>query len=119
MRVLCSSVLFFEAVVVGLAIPTGRALTDQHPSLILWGGLALLAACLLAAGLLRGRVGYVLGSAVQLAVIASGFLLPAMFFLGGVFGALWVLAIVLARKADRYALLRSNPSDSAKKQPNT
>jgi hypothetical protein len=109
MRVLCASVLFFEAVIAGLAIPAGRALTDQHPSLLLWGGLALVAALLLAAGLLRTRSGYVLGSALQLVIVASGFLLPAMFFLGIVFGGLWVFAIVLARRADRYALLRSNP----------
>jgi Protein of unknown function (DUF4233) len=107
MRVLCSSVLFFEAILVGLAVPVGRALTDQHPSLILWGGLALACSCLLVAGLLRHRVGYLLGSALQVVVVASGFLLPAMFFLGAVFGALWVLAIVLARRADRYAHLRS------------
>ena len=61
----------------------------------------------LAAGLLRTSAGYVLGSVLQLVVLASGFLLPAMFFLGALFGGLWVLAIVLARKADRYARLRS------------
>ncbi len=107
MRVLCASVLFFEALMVALAVPAGLALTDRHHGLILWGGLALALACLLAAGLLRSRVGYVLGSALQLAVVASGFLIPAMFFLGALFGGLWVLAIVLARKADRYAHLRS------------
>ena len=104
MRVLCSSVLFFEAVVAGLAIPAGLALTDRHHSLILWGGLVLVVGLLLAAGLLRSRAGYVLGSALQLGLVASGFLLPAMFFLGTVFGGLWVFAIVLARRADRYAL---------------
>jgi Protein of unknown function (DUF4233) len=106
-RALCASVLFFEALIVGLAVPAGLALTDQHHGGILWGGLALAVACLLAAGLLRSRAGYVLGSALQVAVVASGFLIPAMFFLGALFGGLWVLAIVLARKADRYAHLRS------------
>ncbi len=111
MRVLCSSVLFFEALVVALAVPAGLALTAHHHGLIVWGGLALAAACLLAAGLLRTSAGYVLGSALQLVVLASGFLLPAMFFLGALFGGLWVLAIVLARKADRYAHLRSTQPD--------
>jgi Protein of unknown function (DUF4233) len=106
-RVLCSSVLFFEALVVALAIPAALALTGPHHGLILWGGLALAAGCLLAAGLLRSAAGYALGSALQLAVLASGLLLPAMFSLAALFGGLWVLAIVLARKADRYARLRS------------
>jgi hypothetical protein len=111
-RVLCSSVLFFEALVVALAIPAGLALTTHHHGLIVWGGLALAGACLLAAGLLRTAAGYVLGSVLQVVVLASGFLLPAMFFLGVLFGGLWVLAIVLARKADRYAHLRSTQPDS-------
>jgi len=108
MRTLCASVLFFEAVISGLAVPAGLALTDQHHGLILWGGLALFLLLLLAAGLLRSPVGYVLGSVLQVALVGSGFLLPAMFFLGLVFAALWVFAIVLAKRADRYALLRSD-----------
>ena len=109
MRVLCSSVLFFEALVVALAVPAALALTSGHHGLIVWGGLALAASCLLAAGLLRFAAGYAVGSGLQLVVLASGFVLPAMFFLAALFGGLWVLAIVLARKADRYAHL--GPTD--------
>ena len=107
MRVLCSSVLFFEALVVALAVPAALALTSGHHSLIVWGGLALAASCLLAAALLRTRAGYVLGSALQLALLAAGLVLPAMYVLAVLFGGLWVMAIVLARKADRYASERS------------
>ena len=113
MRLLCSSVLFFEALVVALAIPAALALTTGQHGLILWGGLGLAAGCLLAAGLLRGSAGYVLGSVMQVVVLASGLVLPAMFVLGALFGGLWVLAIVLARKADRYAHLRSTGSAGA------
>jgi hypothetical protein len=111
MRTLCASVLFFEAVMVGVAVPAGLALSHSHHGLILWGGLALALACVVVAGLLRHPFGYVLGSALQLVVLASGFLLPAMFFLGLLFGGLWVLAIVLARKVDRYARLRALAPD--------
>jgi len=111
MRVLCSSVLFFEAIVVALGVPAALALTAGHRGLILWGGLGLAVACLVAAGLLGGSAGYVLGSVLQVAVLAAGFLLPAMFVMGALFGGLWVLAIVLARKADRYAALRSTIQD--------
>ena len=53
MRVLCASVLFFEAVVVALAIVPAVTLVDDHHGLIVWGGLGIVAVCLVAAGLLR------------------------------------------------------------------
>ncbi len=109
MRVLCSSVLFFEAVVVGLAIPAGLAVTDDHHGLIVWGGLTVVLWCLVAAGLLRTRAGFVLGSAVQFAILGAGFLLPAMFFLGLLFGGLWLLALVLPGRAARIQAQRFPP----------
>ena len=112
MRLLCASVLFFEAVVVGLAIPTALALTEGRQGLIVWGGLALVALCLVAAGMLRSRTGYVLGSLVQLAVLASGFVLPGMFFLGVIFGGLWVLALVLPGRAARVQAQRFPPEST-------
>lgn len=107
MRALCASVLFFEAVVVALAIVPALTLVDGHSALIVWGGLGVVAACLLAAGLLRSSVGYVLGSVVQVAVVAAGFVLPAMFFLGGLFAAFWVAAILVARRADSVRAARA------------
>jgi hypothetical protein len=100
-RTLCSAVLVFEAIVVGLAIAPARALTDARPGLLLWGGLTLVVLCVLAAALLRGPAGYVLGSAVQVLVIVSGIVLPVMYFLGALFAALWIVAILLPRRADR------------------
>ncbi len=101
MRTLCSAVLTFEAVVVLLAIVPAVTLTDAHHAALVWGGLAIAAGCVLSAALLRTRAGYVLGSAIQVAVVAAGFVLPAMFFLGALFAALWVAAILVARKAAR------------------
>ena len=60
-------------------------------ALVVCAGLAL--ACLLVAGLLRRPWGYALGSALQVGVVATGFLVPAMFFLGAVFAVLWVVAL--------------------------
>ena len=101
MRVLCASVLAFEALVVALAIVPAVTLTDANGTAIVVGGLLVVALCLLAAALLRTSTGYVLGSTVQVLVVAGGFVLPAMFFLGGLFALLWVSAIALARRADR------------------
>jgi hypothetical protein len=93
-------VLFFEALVVALFIVPALTLVEGHHGLILWGGLGVVAACLVAAGLLRTRAGYVLGSVVQLAVVGAGFVLPVMFGLGLVFAGLWVAAILVARRAE-------------------
>jgi hypothetical protein len=100
-RTLCASVLAFEALVVALAIVPALTLVDGHSGLIVGGGLAVVALCLLAAATLRATTGYVLGSAVQVLVVGAGFVLPAMFVLGGLFALLWVSAILLARRAAR------------------
>lgn len=100
MRTLCASVLAFEALVVALAIVPALTLTDTHHTVIVAGGLSVVALCVLAAGTLRSPTGYVIGSAVQLLVVAAGVVLPVMFFLGGLFALLWVSAILVARRAD-------------------
>ena len=98
MRRLCATVLVFEAIVVGLAIPV--AITIEHePHLAagVAGGVLVAVAVLLAA--VVGRPGQrwalVVGSLLQAAVIATGVVVPAMFVLGVVFAALWAVAIWL------------------------
>jgi hypothetical protein len=100
-RTLCASVLAFEALVVALAIVPAVTLTDASTTAIVVGGLLVVVGCLLAAALLRTPTGYVLGSVVQVLVVALGFVLPAMFVLGGLFAVLWVSAILVARRAER------------------
>jgi len=94
-RVLCSSVLAFEAIVVALAIPVAITTQDVAPAVagVAGGGLAVV--CVVVAGFLRHRWAYVAGSVVQVLAVACGLLAPAMFFLGLVFGGLWVAAIWL------------------------
>ena len=97
MRVLASSVLGFEALVLLLAIPvfavTGRL--GIAPAAAIGGGLAL--ACVLAIALLRSRAGYVLGSAVQAAAFVTGVWAWPMFVLGPLFGLLWAVALRVGR----------------------
>jgi len=99
MRVLAGSVLAFETIVVLLAIPVATTVEDVPTGRAVAVGAGLAVACVLAAALLRYRFGYVLGSLVQVGVVATGFVIPLMFVVGGVFAALWVTAIVLGRKA--------------------
>jgi hypothetical protein len=101
MRRLCATVLIFEAVVIGLAIPV--AITIAHASrgsAGLAGGLLAGAAVVLAAIVGRPGFGWALavGSLLQLAVIATGVIVPAMYVLGVIFAALWATAIYLARR---------------------
>jgi uncharacterized protein DUF4233 len=56
---------------------------------------------LVTVGLLRNRVGYLLGWLVQAAVIATGFWVPVMFFLGGVFALLWYIALQQGARIER------------------
>lgn len=101
MRGIAAAVLVFEGLVVLFATLVALDLSDVDAP-VLWsvgGGLAL--TCVLAAGLLRRPWGYALGSVLQVAVVAAGFVVPVMFFLGVVFAALWFFALHLGRKVAR------------------
>ena len=88
MKVLGTSVLVFEAIVVALFIPvayfTGAA-TDGSTAAWLGGGLAI--ACLVGAGMVTRPGGIAVGWAIQVLVLACGFVVPLMFVLGGMFAA--------------------------------
>jgi hypothetical protein len=90
----------FETLVLALVTPVMISVADVPPgtALPVCLGLALLA--VVAAGLLRTKVGYVLGWVVQVGAVGLGFVVPVMFVLGLAFGAFWVMAIVLGRRID-------------------
>jgi len=98
MRRLCATVLIMEAIVIGLAIPV--AITVEHESRVaagVAGGVLAGAAVLLAAVVGRSGPRWALaaGSLLQVAVIVSGVVVPAMFVVGVLFAALWAVAIWL------------------------
>jgi len=100
-RVLAASTLTLEAFVVFFAALVAKDLTrlSTGQSLALFGGLAL--ACLLAAGMLRSRAGFAVGTALQVAVIATGVLVPTMLFLGLVFAGLWAASLYWGARIER------------------
>jgi uncharacterized protein DUF4233 len=100
MRRLCAVVLVCEAIVIALAIQVAISVVhaDARTTGIAGGALAFVSVLL--AGMLRFRWAFIAGGVLQLVVIAAGFVVPTMFFLGVVFGALWVTAIWLGRKAE-------------------
>jgi hypothetical protein len=97
---LCSVVLTLQALVTALAIPVAISVThaDAATAGFAGGGLAL--AGVIIAGLLRYRWAYVAGSILQILVIATGFVVIQMFFLGVIFAALWGTSIWLGWRVE-------------------
>jgi hypothetical protein len=100
MRVVLMTVLIFEMIVFGLAIPVMIFISGVSATAagVVGGAAAVLP--LVAAALLRSRVGYVLGWIAQVAGLALGLLTPMMFIVGTLFAAVWVLAFVLGKRLD-------------------
>jgi hypothetical protein len=100
MRVVLMIVLIFEVIVFGLAIPVMISVSNVPAAAAAGfaGGAAVLA--LVAAGLLRSRVGFVLGWLVQLAGLALGLLTTSMFIVGAILAGVWLLAFVLGKRLD-------------------
>ena len=107
MRGICAAVLVFEGMVIFFATLVALDLSDVSDSTLWWvgGGGAVL--CLLLAGLLRWRWAFVAASVLQVALVAAGFVVPAMFFLGLVFAGLWFFALHLGRKVQRIQAARA------------
>jgi hypothetical protein len=100
-RQLCGTVLVFEAIVIGLAIPV--AIVLEHANRALAGGVGgALAVCAVLIGGVVGRPrmawALVAGTVLQFLVIASGVVVSAMYTLGAIFAALWFTGIWLARR---------------------
>jgi len=99
-RRLCAAILSLEAIAFGLSTPVLISVAGVATATSLWIGLGLTTVCLVTAGLLRFAWAYSVGWAVQVAAIGVGFLVPAMFFLGAVFLALWATAYFLGRRIE-------------------
>jgi Protein of unknown function (DUF4233) len=100
MRVVLMTVLIFEMIVFGLAIPVMIFVSNVPAAAAAGFGGGTAALALVAAALLRSSVGYVLGWIVQLAGLALGLLTPMMFIAGALFVAVWLLAFVLGKRLD-------------------
>ena len=103
MKRLCATVLVMEAIIIGLAIPVAITINhDPARQVGLAGGALAVAAVLLAAVVSRAatRPVLVIGSVLQVLVIAAGALVPVMYALGAIFAGFWVLAIWMGRRAE-------------------
>ena len=121
MRTLCASTLIGEFFVIGFAGLVAMK-SDDLPVNTVWTvcGVAMLVSLLLC-GMITRPGGLQLGWALQIALIASGFVVPTMFFLGAVFAALWWASIHYGRAIDEAkarwaALAESEETDAGQPQ---
>lgn len=63
-------------------------------------GIVITILLLLCAGMLRTRIGWILGWTLQGAVLLYGIVIPAMFFMGAIFVSLWIAAIHFGKKGE-------------------
>ena len=100
-RGMCAAVLALEGIVIGLSTPVMATLGEVSLGAALGVGLGVAAACLVLAGMLRAEWAYLAGWVVQAVAIGLGFVVPAMFFLGVIFAALWATAYLLGLRIER------------------
>ena len=100
MRVVLMTVLIFEMIAFGLAIPVMIFVSEVPAAAAAGFGAGTAALAFGAAALLRTQVGFVLGWLAQLAGLALGLLTTTMFIVGAIFAAVWVLAFVLGKRLD-------------------
>ena len=94
------TILIFEAICCGLAIPGMIQVSDVSLSLAFTtGGVALLL-CLAAAGTLRRPFGWALAWLAQAACVALGFVVSMMFAVGAMFLLLFVITFVLGKRLE-------------------
>jgi hypothetical protein len=96
-----SIVLGFEVLVVFLGALVLFGLNALPAAVALGGGAALIVLMIVAVGLLRSPVGVWLGWAIQLIVVAAGFLVPAFFIVGAIFTAMWAYCMIMGARLDR------------------
>lgn len=99
MRVLTSSILVMEAIVLGLAIPVAIVVSDQ-PAWFIWLLAVLALIALLLPGLARRPFYLPAGWAVQGAILACGVIEPMLLVVGVPFALLWWIALRLARRVE-------------------
>lgn len=109
MRILGSAVLAMESLLMGFAILLAM---DQHGALALSIGGLIALLVLLNAGLMKNIRGWYIGSALQIAMIAYGVVVPLMYFMGVLFAFLWGCAFYFGRKGEaiRAALIAERDS---------
>ncbi|HEY4270108.1 MAG TPA: DUF4233 domain-containing protein [Galbitalea sp.] len=98
---LLSIVLGLEAVLVFFIALTVFGLHALPPAVAFGGGAALALVLALATRIVRWTWGVWVGWVLQLVLVLTGILLPALYIVAAVFIGMWVYCFVRARRIDR------------------
>jgi hypothetical protein len=103
MRVLGSAVLVMEFFIMGFAM----LVAEEHETSTIIAGASIAILFLLTPGLLKKKMGWILGSLLQFLLIGYSVVVPSLAPLAILFAGLWIAAIVVGRKGEaaRAALL--------------
>ncbi|MFB7910432.1 DUF4233 domain-containing protein [Kitasatospora sp. NPDC056076] len=112
MRTLCSSTLIGEALLVLFAALVAMQLSSVSTATV-WivSGIAM-ALCIALCGMINRPGAVQIGWALQIGLIASGFVLPTMFGLGVVFAGLWWCSVHYGRKVDEFKAARAAATEA-------
>jgi hypothetical protein len=121
-RTLCASTLIGEFFVIGFAGLVAMKEPDLSTATVWTVCGVLMALSVLLCGMITRPGGVQLGWALQILLIAGGFVVPSMFVLGAAFAALWWASVHYGRKIDeakaRFAAQpQPQPQAPAKAEP--
>ncbi|CAB4681661.1 MAG: DUF4233 domain-containing protein [Actinobacteria bacterium] len=100
MRILGATVLVMEGLTLSFGLLLAMSSVSSADAIWLWAGGALALLLILTAGLLKRKSGWIIGSILQVGVVAYGFVVTAMFAMGALYTGLWIAAIVVGRKGE-------------------
>jgi hypothetical protein len=106
MKALLAAVLFFEGLVVALAIPVlvnSGEHSPQNTTIGVWVLAVYAVLLVVAAGLVRRTAGLVLAWVLQAFLVFLAVVVPAFLWLGPLFVAVWFVAVYYGAKGDRLA----------------
>jgi Protein of unknown function (DUF4233) len=113
---LLSIVLALEAVLVFFVTLVVFGLKVVEPGLAFGGGAVLFIVLILAGRLVRYPAGVWFGWLLQVVLVATGILVPLMYFVGAIFVAIWIYCFVRARAIERqkaeFAAANPSPTES-------
>ena len=115
-QTLGTMVLAFEVIVVFLAAlviwglaPTENSTFNLPPWVALAAGGVLILGLIVTIALLRFSWGFIVGWVLQVLIIAAGFLNPAMFIVGAIFGGMWWYGMIAGARIDRNRTATADP----------
>jgi choline-glycine betaine transporter len=98
MRALTSAVIGFEILILILFIPAALQNELVNSNFIVYSSIFLILFSIIILGLLKKRIGLILGSVFQLILIGLGFFVNWMYILGLIFLGLWIASIKIGKK---------------------